>query len=311
MLSYSIKKTTLLASLITIIGFLITPAFAERIDSSCKTYNSYDQEIRKTTGSYFSVTGKYYGTKISLDTPSYYWRQGTWFIIPLGYQNPWPSDEALLYATDKNKYKQRLGQLKENTGFDPDTENYNPDLVTKQFSGKRFAFWMPSKRYVERDRRKSVDMRPCEAGREFPKDNEYVVSFQMELAFLNDSKLSSATRRFSEAAKDLKKTGRVRGQNLTRNDHSRNGPISGERRFQIYEDDGDLVVMLRGWPFLGPEAPINPICDGHVWERSSNLLLYIKIAGDQCQLGNEKRWHLPVRAAIDQAKQWRIKGSGE
>lgn len=306
---YILRMVTIKSSSYAIGTFLLlmVSARAERIDSSCATYNSPNQPIVDTTGRYLKYSQKYYGKRVPLDTPSYYWQQGQWFQMPLGFQNPWPNDKALPFSTDRVLYEQLLSKRSKNTGFDPETKTYNPDLITdKRFGGKRFSFWMPSRRYVERDRRTSVAMRPCEAGRPTPTENEYVVSFQMEWAFQWDENYLSPMQWFNTASKHLKETGRVIGQEFYSEDHSRNGPITGKRRFRIYEDDGDLVVMLRGWPFIGPKAPINPICDGRVWQRSTNLVLYFSIAGDRCQLGNEQRWKKPVHAAIELIKQWRV-----
>jgi hypothetical protein len=242
-----------------------------------------------------------------LDTPSYYWTQGVWFKMPFGYQNPWPIQDFASAVLDKERYKKALAKILYK-GFDPNTETYNPDLITKPGIESRFAFWMPSLRFVERNQWYSPSERPCEAGRQVPNENQYIVDFQIEWPFLPDSEDSSSTRQFRLAEERLRNNGRLWNQDMKRMEHSRNGPISGLKEYGIYDDDGDIVVMLNCSAYIGTEAPPNPLCSGNVWQRTSDLELFLVFASDRGQHGSESRWRATIKAAIQLAKDWRANG---
>jgi hypothetical protein len=80
---------------------------------------------------------------------SWYWKQGVWFKMPFGYQNPWPKQDYALALTDKQRYKATRSTMNFK-GFDPKTEPYKRDLVTGSGIDGQFALAMPALRYVER-----------------------------------------------------------------------------------------------------------------------------------------------------------------
>jgi hypothetical protein len=243
-----------------------------------------------------------------LDAPSWYWKQGVWFKMPFGYQNPWPKQSYALAVTDKQRYMATLSTMNYK-GFDPKTETYDPELVTGEGIDGQFAFSMPGLRYVERDQWYSPAFRPCEAGRPASSENDYVVRFHIDWPFLPGFEDSYLSRRFRFAAEDLKNTGRVSEQEMKSAEHSRNGPISGSKEYNIYDDDGDLAVMLRCTAFVGKSAPLNPGCNGWIWQRSSQLSIFLAFPADQGQFGTEKRWIAPVGGAIKLAKDWQANGA--
>jgi hypothetical protein len=88
-------------------------------------------------------------------------------------------------------------------------------------------------------------------------------------------------------------------------EHSLDGPISGTTRvYSIFKEDEDLVVMFLCSAYRGDLAPVNPTCDGHVWDRTLNLVLYMRFPSDQGQAGTEERWRQPVEAAIELIQSW-------
>ena len=245
----------------------------------------------------------------TFDTPSYFWKMGTWFKLPLGYRNPWPAKESTPALTRIEDYKQALAKMP-NKGFDPKTGRYNPDLQKRTGIDGIFAFWMPSKRYVERNRYNVTGLRPCEAGRPRPTDRDYVVEFQITWPFLPGSESAGATRVFRAAQERLGEGDRLFGQGGITYEHSLDGPISGSRDYFIYDDDGDLAVKMTCWTLQGIQMAPEPTCSGHIWQRSSDLVLYAMFPADKGQVGVDQLWREPVMAAIGLAKQWRWQGPG-
>jgi hypothetical protein len=86
----------------------------------------------------------------------------------------------------------------------------------------------------------------------------------------------------------------------------RSGPISGFKDYEIYSDDNNLAVMLGCDAFLPLDLEENPICSGYVWQRSSNLVLFVTFPSDRGQLGQDERWRAPVMAAISLVTSWRL-----
>jgi hypothetical protein len=149
------------------------------------------------------------------------------------------------------------------------------------------------------------------SGRPAASEKQYVVTFNIDWPFPAGGSESAETRVFRVAADGLKKKGTLRDQDMKRTEHSRNGPISGTEEYNIYDDDGDLAVMLRCAAFIGKLAPSNRGCNGWVWQRSSELSIFLAFPADQGQLGTEQRWRAPVGGAIKLAKNWRGNGAGD
>jgi len=95
-------------------------------------------------------------------------------------------------------------------------------------------------------------------------------------------------------------------QGLERHEHSLDGPISGLLPYSIYFDDGDQAVQFSCTPFVGPAVSQNPTCNGALWVRSQNLVLYMFFPSEVGQFQNESLWHGPVNATIALVTDWRI-----
>ncbi len=293
------KIATLILTAVCISAAFTNGALAEtRYERDCRLNHGLDKEIVKGIGPFSD------GQVIPFDTPSWYWQQGTWFRVPIGYQNPYVSEEHLPLVFDREKQKQWLAERKDYTGFDPETETYDPELVTETFFGAYFVFSMPSGRPVERDRRDVIAMRPCEAGRDNASGGEFAVMFRIQWAFMDGSEDSDFARGFKFSEQLLATRGYLFTQNPgrkrhTTTEHNRDGPISGLKPLSIYSNDGRRAVKFKSVsPFIGPNVPVNPQCWGDVWDKPLDLHLYIVLPGDQCQFGTEERWRAPVEKAI-------------
>ncbi len=276
-------------------------------EPACPPWATHDKPILQHSFTWRTSQDRGYrpiGLGPQLDSTSYYWTRGVWFEVPFGYHNPWAKGEYAYDIIDLERYKATLARSS-SKGFDPKTEKFNPDLITRGRLQSGFAFWMPSLRYVERDLWRVAYQRPCEAGRRPPTENEYTVFFTIDWPFLADSGMSSVARRFRIAAERLQTEGKLPSQDRPHIEHSLNGPITGAKSYKIYDDDGDLVAQLRCTPFIGSDMPPNPGCGGHVWRRSKNLILYVRFPADQGQFENDQRWRIPVNAAIQLAEKWR------
>ena len=209
-----------------------------------------------------SRTGEPHGVGPRFDALAHYWMMGTWFKLPYGYLNPWLDAETGEKLLDKQAYIELLAKHSSTTGFDPETQGHNANLVTKGSLRGGFAFWYPSLRYLERNKMFLPSYRPCEAGRERPSPTEFVVEFRLEWPFLPESGFSPPARTFR-----LQKERLSRGEPLVffgmkSKEHAYYEPISGYNDYVIYHDGRDLAVSLLCRAFRGAEVPVNPLCRG-------------------------------------------------
>jgi len=270
----------------------------------CPDWATEDAPIVTGTYKHYYTKNKSLGIGLPFAEKAYYWTKGVWFEMPFGYHNPWPIKRVASAIFDKERYKKFLSTVNAK-GFDPETEKYNPELITQGGVPRPFVFWMPSLRYLERNRLNVPNSRPCEAGRKAPTKNEYVVKFRIDWPFLADSENSDPVRSFRLAAERLATDGKLPLQDSKSFEHTLNGPITGDKSYKIYYDDKDLAVQFLCWPFIGIDASRNPICRGRVWQRSTDLVLYMSFPSDHGQVKHDKRWLEPVNAAISLAKKWR------
>jgi hypothetical protein len=284
--------------------FVFQTGFAGATDAICPRWASEDLPKLDHSFDYIDSNGHFVGQGPSFETKSHYWQRGVWFEMPFGYRNPWLLPEFARIATNKRLYSEWLGSS--GKGFDPKTEQFNPQLISNNGIDGLFAFWMPDGRYVERNRWKTAHFRPCEAGRPTPNQNEYVVVFQIEWPFLPGSKSSKPARRFRNAERDLLEKGRIWSQEASRAEHSLNGPISGKNDYHIYSDDGDLVAMFFCTELWNGKPAPNPTCAGHIWQQSMDLILYLQFPSDQGQRGHEELWREPVSTAISLSSEWKV-----
>lgn len=282
--------------------------FAEAKEERCPRWASSDAQMLENTYQYrLKGSDQPVGIGPKLSAPSYHWLRGVWFRMPFGYQNPWPPFALHESAVDLDQYISSLSHTSA-TGYDPSTGEYNPNLVKGRILQPSFSFWMPCLRYVERDLGEAVAFRPCEAGREPPSADEYVVTFQIRWPFLEGSRDSEHARRFRNEEERIRTTGRALFQDSSWEEHSLNGPISGTKNYHIYSDTDDLAVKLRCTPYRGENAPPNPGCNGWVWDKKKNLILYVRFPADRGQDGLEEHWPAPVNAAIKMVESWKLEG---
>ncbi len=251
--------------------------------------------IRNTDGSAKKVLGPPFTEE------GYYWNRGVWFRIPMGYFNPWP--RFPWKHMDLKDYKELLADSKSN-GFDEVTGEFNKDLIVKDGSDTNFSFWMSSRRYVERNKAYVPSFRPCEAGYPKPEEDQYVVQFRILWPFLPDSGLSPPAHVFRVQEETLQRGELLPLQKVGRIEHTLNGPISGRERYHIYSNGEDLAVSIRCTAYIDSQLP-NPLCSGHVWQKSENLILHVIFPSEFGQVGSIEKWRDPVYAAIEFSKQWR------
>lgn len=277
-------------------------AFAE---SACPDWASPDAPIMERSFTYISSrTGEPRGVGPRFDAMAHYWMMGTWFRLPYGYINPWPHVEAGEKMLDRQAYIEQLADRSFATGFDPETQSYNANLVTKGSVRGKFAFWYPSLRYVERDLMMLPSQRPCEAGRKMPSSNAFVVMFRLLWPFSPESGLSPPARTFRLKQENLSRGEPLPFFGMKSEEHAYYEPISGYKDYVIYQDNRDLSVNLLCSAFYGEEASVNPLCKGEVWHKPSDLIFFIIFPSEEGQLGREAKWMGPVKAAIDLVQQW-------
>ncbi len=299
--SACILRLTLAFFLVSV--FAISSSYAAR--KTCPPWAAEDREVIDRPFIDIAPDGRRTGDYPSFSKNTYYWKMGVWFEMPLGYRNPWPLEEWANTITNKEDYIAWLsGSIYK--GYNPATGAFDPSLIQRSGIDGNFAFWMPSLRWVERNRWFTPQFRPCEAGRPRPTEDNYSVFFGIEWPFIQGSEASQFARPFLNAKKELQETGRLLSQNHKNFEHNLNGPISGLKNYHVYSDDGDLAIKLHCAELWGPtkRAP-NPACAGRVWQRSSDLILHIRFPADQGQRENVERWRVPVMQAINLVKSWK------
>ena len=305
------KSHYLITSCFIICTSIFLASASQADEGQCPPWINEDQNIVEKTYRYLRFSDRQpSGVGLELSIPSYFWERGVWFEMPFGYRNPWIHLPHAEEVTDKVKYTQWLGKSTYK-GYDTETGQFDAGLITKGGIDGLFAFWMPSLRYVERNRWNVPHYRPCEAGRPRPSDDEYVVTFNIEWPFLPDSESSPPARRFRIAAERLAKGEPLTGQHSPIQEHNLDEEITGTKDYFIYSDDGNLVAQLYCVERRGGKPAPNPGCAGHVWERSSDLILYIRFPADRGQRGSLELWREPVQAAITLAKSWMTGIEGE
>lgn len=277
---------------------------ANAVEEDCPAWALPDAPLLENGYQYRSrVTGEPVNPGPPFTEKAYYWTGGVWFEMPLGYRNPWPVIPSLF--TDKDEYRGLLASFSLVTGFDPNTGEFNPALLKRERDElSKFAFWMPSLRYVERDRAPTLT-RPCEAGRPPPTEAEYTVSFSIQWPFLPDSADSPPARRFKLAQERLDNGQPLTGQYFAEPKYNLDRRVSGEQDYFIYRDDGDLAAGFHCTERSGNEPGLQPLCAGYVWQRSKDLILSVSFPIDRGQGGTQELWREPVEAAIGLAEQWK------
>ncbi len=242
------------------------------------------------------------------DSIVYVWGRGVWFQLPSGYLQPSSRWDERRAPFDLDVYKKTLAENSSQTGFDQETGQYNPDLVKRPLvSTLGASFWIPSLRYVERNLIKTGTRTPCEAGREPPGPDEYVVTFSILWPFLPGSENSGEARRFINNAKSFEKTGRPL-VNIKTHEQNIDGPISGENPYHIDHIGSNLSVLINCTAYKGDRAPPKPGCHGYSWHKQKDLIMYLRFDADRGQRGTEELWRENVDAAAKLAEMWKLEG---
>lgn len=273
----SIKLKWILFSIILVIA---TPAFSQVRDIQCRpTWATHDMPKTENTFRYWS-SARNEPVEIGprLDAKLYYWNRGTFFHLPYGYFNPWflsQTGEQTNFP-DLNEYVSSLAANSSSTGYDPSTGLFNPSMLENEdVHSPMISFWMPSLRYVEQNMRTAYDFRPCEAGRELSDENQYVVQFKIEWAGTQSVEQSPQIERFENAQRR---------------------PLSNPNFFQRFEEA--YYVNLRCTP--------DRDCNGWVWDRAKNFILYIQFPETLRQGSPETFWQEPTSAAVQLLESWII-----
>ena len=261
-------------------GMLILggPAYSQDQDIKCRpTWATPDLPITENVYRYWSkARKKFVGIGPRFDALVHSWNRGEWFLIPNGYFNQWSFPERGRVPTLEEKISS-LSRNSSYTGYDASTGRFNPDLLDREDAGgANIRFWMPSLRYVEQNMRTGYDFQPCEPGREPPLENEYVVMFRIIWPGNQNVEQSPRVSRFKRAQQ--------RGQ-------SSNPDI-----FDRFEDD--YYVTLRCSSGGG--------CDGWIWDRTKNYILYISFLEALRRGDPERFWQEPTDAAIQLLESWKI-----
>lgn len=252
---------------------------------------------------YLSASNEFYGLGPRFDAIENLWFTGTWFSVPTGYLNQW-SNSSYDVPLSKAGRLALVASNPQRSGFDSHTQDFDSSLLSKDPESGWFSFWMPSLRYVERNMRLGINLRPCEAGREAPSSDQYVVKFTLLWANPKGAQEIKAVQKLLRMEEHLLKTGKVMLQDLPGGEHVLNGPISGEQTYEIFHTDGEMLVDLNCDKFLGAKVSSNPICDGTVWFKNTGLVARIRFPSDRGQFGDEELWRFPIEAVAKLVKKF-------
>ena len=191
------------------------------------------------------VTTTWFG--LGLDQPFKIRLNGERFIVPVGYLVPWPTPRDLEH--DLNEWRDR--------------------------SFIWFAFWMPSQRHPEHNRLNVPRYHPCEAGREPPGPNEFIVfvALNWPINALSAPGYVSPELRKSNWLPILEQRGGYETAKLY--GLYKYIPLDEEYRkkhfdsFYSTQDPNQIEVDFRCSPLGGPI--VNPLCDGEVFSQPTTL----------------------------------------
>lgn len=274
----------------------VVPVQSLAEDQDCPIWATKDAPVLQSKfQGYLTARNEFADLGPRLDAVENLWFTGTWLSVPSGYLSPWSVNS---YDVPRSK-AERLEVVARNparTGLNLKTQEFDASLLAKGPESAWFSFWMPSMRYVERNMRLGVNLRPCEAGRPPPSKDDYVVQFTLLWANKSGAQSTLAVQKLLRIEEHLMKTGKVFLQDLASREHTLNGPISGLRNYDIFSSSAELTLDLNCSPFLGSDLSPNPLCHGVVWYKPSGLVVRIRFPSDQGQIGEEELWRNPVGA---------------
>ena len=268
----------LCAFLMTVGLIIIASPAASFEDRACGTWATVDNpRTERTYRARLPITHEITRIGPRLDELIYYWDKGVLFHLPYGYMNPWQITERTTTRT-LEEHLEAISRNSARTGYDASTGHFNPDLLDpgvmeNDIGSPGFSFWMPSGRYVERNMMWTPTMRPCEPGREPPEDGQYVVRFRILWPGSPNVEQSPQIQYFENA---------------------RRRAASDTKGF--YNFDDDFFVRLR--------CP-GTLCDGWIWDRDRDYILYIMFPELLRQDNPEFFWRDPTNTAIQLLESWR------
>ena len=268
----------LCAFLMTVGLIIIASPAASFEDRACSTWATVDNpRTERAYRSRLRMTHEITMFGPRLDELMYYWNKGVLFHLPYGYMNPWQITERTTTRT-LEEHLEAISRNSARTGYDASTGRFNPDLLgpgvmENDIGSPEFSFWMPSGRYIERNMRWTPTMRPCEPGREPPEDGQYVVRFRILWPGSPNVEQSPQIQYFENA---------------------RRSPTSNPTIFHSFDDD--FFVRLR--------CP-GSICDGWIWDRDRDYILFIVFPEFLRQENPEFFWRAPTNTAIQFLESWR------
>lgn len=260
---------------------LTVPAYSQDRDAQrCPSWVTPDMPITESTFQFWSkAQNKPVGVGPRLDALMYHWNRGILFHVPYGYFNPWSmsSIDQDVQLPTLDKYLSNLARNSDNTGYDASTGLFNSDLLKREdVLSPTISFWMPSLRYVEQNMQTAYKYQPCEPGREPATENQYVVRFRIEWPGTQNIEQSPHMKRFENA--------QLR-------------PLSNPNSFKRFADD--YYVNLR--------CTFGRGCDGWIWDRDRNYILYIILPEFLRQKDSQDFWKNPTNAAIQLLESWKLK----
>jgi hypothetical protein len=196
----------------------------------------------------------YYGTGgIPLDQLITIQYQGQNYRLPVGYLDPWPS---IFFKSE----------------YGHEGHDFEKPWRSSQI---KIAFWMPSRRYVERV---SPFFRPCENGRPRPAKNEFVVHANLQSPPTHSDWGVTYPR---QMLKNLFK--------LTDNDLKYKKKEFFDRKYELlfykknrnndtddyFKIDGDVQLKLMCWRTGVYRTIKNPGCSGHLFDIKNGQHFFI------------------------------------
>jgi hypothetical protein len=242
-------------------------------------------------------------------TLHYYWFQGQWFQLPFGFGNPWTDTGPLERITDRERYIQDLARNSMRSGYDVVTGEYNPGLLHGEVQRRSVAFWMPDRRWVERNIIwAGPSSRYCEAGRPRPTKGDYVVRMWLAGVGATENNLE----RLPERLRQMITVSRTWVNSSPENTNPEYVPsasvdVTGERSYTIYGSSNDLWVHFRCGAYAGAQNQmLNPHCRGYAVSWPRGLAVELSFPADHGQSGTDELWREPVEAAFELIQSWEL-----
>lgn len=225
---------------------------------------------------------------------AFHWQQGQWFEYPLAYRNPMPNAADVPLIQSRAVLERNLARAVAHTGY-VENGRYDPDAITEPEATMWFAFHMDGLRPVERDLRFDPDLES---------DDPVIVA---ELVWVGATPPpSDATRAFDVL---LARIGPPTAPGTGYLSSFHDSQLSDDRAtsdYRIYEAIGERSAVFR-CNIRDEErggVVLQPICDGHVWDRATDTILYLKFPAEVASTG--AGWSEAADAALQLVRSWHV-----